>query len=100
MKLISITKSPLKGKKWRALFEHDGHGTGKMTRFKTDFGATGYTDFTQGATPDRAALYRARHKKDLDTNNPTRAGYLSFYLLWSSPNFEANVRNYKKMFHM
>jgi len=97
MKLISITKSPLKGKKWRALFEHDGHGG---TRFKTDFGDIKYQDLTQHGDEKRAALYRARHKKDLDTNNPTRAGFLSYYILWGSPNFEANVRNYKKMFHM
>lgn len=101
MKLISITKSPRAGKKYRATFEHDGHGTttGKTT-IVSDFGATGYMDATQGATPDRVRLYRARHKKDLDTNNPTRAGYLSYYILWSGPNFDENVRKYKKMFHL
>ena len=47
MKLISITKSPMAKKKWRALFEHDGHGPGLgKTRFHTDFGAEGYKDFT------------------------------------------------------
>lgn len=100
MRLISITESPLAKKKWRATFEHDGHGSGRKTRFHTDFGATGYKDFTQGASPERATLYRLRHKKDLETNNPTRAGYLSYYILWSSPSFDANVRKYKKMFSL
>jgi hypothetical protein len=101
MKLISITKSPRAGKKWRATFEHDGHGTGTgKTRFHTDFGASGYVDFTMGASPERARLYRQRHAKDLETHNPTKAGFLSYYILWSSPNFEANVRKYKNRFHM
>ena len=101
MKLISITKSPMAKKKWRALFEHDGHGPGLgKTRFHTDFGAEGYKDFTQGASPERATLYRLRHEKDLETNNPTRAGYLSYYILWSSPHFEDNVRHYKNKFHL
>lgn len=101
MKLISITKSPREGKKWRATFEHDGHGTGAgKTRFHTDFGASGYEDETQHKDPERAARYRKRHMKDLETNNPTKAGYLSFYLLWSGPNFEENIRKYKNKFHL
>jgi len=99
MKLISITESPSAGKKWRATFEHMNKSGGK-TQFHTDFGATGYKDFTQGASPERAVLYRLRHQKDLETNNPTRAGFLSWYILWASPSFEANVRKYKNKFHM
>lgn len=103
MKLVSIMKSPRPGKKWRATFQHDGHGsTGTLgfTQFHTDFGATGYKDYTQSKDEGRAALYRARHKKDLLTNNPTRAGYLSYYVLWSGPSFEENVRHYKNKFHL
>jgi len=97
MKLISITKSPRAGKKWRATFQHEGE---RHTVFHTDFGATGYTDFTQGASPERARLYRMRHEKDLKTDNPTRAGFLSYYVLWSGPNFNENVRKYKNKFHL
>ena len=101
MKLISIVKSPRAGKKWRATFEHDGHGTGSgKTRFHTDFGASGYEDFTTGASPERAKLYKTRHKKDLLTNNPTKAGFLSYYVLWASPNFDENVRKYKNRFNL
>lgn len=101
MKLVSITKSPLRTKKWRATFEHDGHGTtvGK-TIFHTDFGAVGYIDYTLGATDKQASAYRQRHRKDLETNNPTKPGFLSYYVLWASPNFSTNVRNYKKRFHL
>jgi hypothetical protein len=94
MKLVSIVKSPRAGKKWRATFDHDG------TIFHTDFGASGYLDYTQSKDPKRAELYRARHKKDLLTNNPTKPGYLSWYILWLTPNFEENVRRYKNKFHL
>ena len=100
MRLLQIVKSPRAGKKWRAIFEHQGRGELEKTRFHTDFGASGYQDFTQGAEPERARLYRIRHKKDLATNNPTKAGYLSYYILWSTPNFAANVAAYKNRFHL
>jgi hypothetical protein len=99
MKLVSIAKSPLKTKKWRATFLHKGV-QGKETQFHTDFGASGYQDLTQHKDERRAVLYRMRHKKDLETNNPTAAGYLSWYILWASPDFEANVRKYKNRFHL
>jgi hypothetical protein len=94
MKLLSIVRSPAKGKKWRANFLHE------ETAFHTDFGALGYQDFTQSKDPERARLYRLRHQKDLQTHNPTKAGYLSYYILWASPNFHANIQAYKNKFHM
>lgn len=78
-----------------AVFEDEaGH------RKHTHFGATGYQDYTQHKDPERARAYRRRHAKDLLTHDPTRAGYLSFFILWGSPDFDANVRNYKKHFHL
>jgi len=57
-------------------------------------------DYTQHKDPERARLYRARHARDLRTNDPTRPGYLSYYVLWESPNMEANIRAYKKRFNL
>jgi len=94
MRLLGITKSPRAGKKWRATFDNAGR------RKHTDFGASGYQDLTQHHDEARAKLYRSRHKKDLDTKDPTRAGFLSYYLLWHSPDFAANVRHYKKLFRL
>lgn len=91
MKLVKIEKSPLKTKKYRAYFDNDKH---------TDFGAAGYEDYTMHKNPDRADLYRRRHKKDLETNDPTRAGYLSYYILWSAPTLEQGIQTYKNKFHM
>jgi hypothetical protein len=92
MELVGITRSPRAGKKWRATFRVDGRER------HTDFGATGYEDYTQHGDAVRAAAYRKRHAKDLHTRDPTRAGFLSYYILWGSPNFQANVRAYRRQF--
>ena len=92
MRLVSIVRSPNPAKKWRAKFEHNGRER------HTDFGAKGMQDFTQHHDPERAERYRARHLKDLQTNDPTRAGYLSYYILWATPNFHHNVQAYKNKF--
>ena len=75
--------------KWIAHFD-----TGK----KTKFGAKGYQDFTQHGDEVRAERYRARHRKDLDTKDPTRAGYLSYYVLWNKPTLEASVADFNRRF--
>jgi hypothetical protein len=95
MKLLRIVRSPVAGKKWEAQFETD-----KGIIKRTQFGAAGSLDFTLGATPEQARAFRARHLVDLETGDPTRAGYLSYYILWASPNFDANVRAYKKRFNL
>ena len=95
MKLVSIVKSTTPGRKWTATFRSPG-GREKHT----DFGALGYLDYTTGASLEQRNRYRARHGKDLDTDDPTRAGYLSYYLLWGSPNFAANLRAYKTRFNL
>lgn len=95
MQLLRIVKSPKPDKKWEAQFSTD---TEKVK--KVNFGAAGMMDFTLGATPEQARLFRARHAKDLKTMDPTRPGYLSYYILWSSPDMARNIRNYKKMFNL
>ena len=95
MKLLQVIRSPAAGKKWRALFR-DGD-----REFHTDFGASGYQDFTQHHDEEKARRYRLRHRKDLLTNNPSRAGFLSYYILWGpDPSFAANLQAYKNRFHM
>jgi hypothetical protein len=95
-RLLDIVKSSKAGKKWTAHFEDKETGRQRSTHF----GATGYEDFTQHKDEERAEAYRRRHKKDLETNDPTRAGFLSYYVLWQSPNLNANIRNYKKRFNL
>jgi len=67
----------------------------------TDFGASGYEDYTTHKDVARRESYLSRHKKDLDTEDPTRAGFLSYYILWGpSTSFAENVRLYKNRFHL
>lgn len=91
LKLIEIKKSPLASKKWRAMFSD---GT------KTDFGASGYLDYTMHKNKKRKLLYQKRHLKDLKTKDPKRAGYLSYYILWNKESLNASINDYKKRLYL
>lgn len=92
MKLLNVEPSPIRTKKWRATFDD---GT------KTDFGARGMKDYTQHHDEHRRSRYIKRHIKDLDTRDPTRAGYLSMFLLWGNyTSLEKNIKAYKELFHL
>ncbi len=68
---------------------------------KTRFGATGYGDYTLTGDKEKRASYRSRHKKDLRTGDPTRAGFLSYYILWGdSTSVRKNIASYKKRFNL
>ena len=40
--------------------------------------------------------YIKRHLKDLETNDYTRAGYLSLFLLWDKPTIKESITAYNK----
>lgn len=94
---VDIKPSPKKDKKLRAVFkDRDG-----KIRKTTDFGAKGMSDYTIHKDKDRRARYRKRHKKDLDTGDFKRAGYLSYYILWGdSSNLQTAIKDYKKRFKL
>jgi len=93
---LDITKSDRKGKKYKAVFTYKD-GKTKTTHF----GAEGMADYTTHKDKERRSRYRARHKKDLRTNDYTRAGYLSYYILWGDKtNFKEAVKDYKKKFNL
>jgi hypothetical protein len=90
-----VKKSDKAGKKYVAIFTKDD---GKIK--KTYFGSAGMDDYTITKDKEQRKRYRSRHAKDLDTKDPTRAGYLSFYLLWGdSTSLRENIKNYKKRFN-
>lgn len=68
---------------------------GKRKR-TTKFGATGYSDYTIHKDIERRNRYINRHWKDLKTKDPTRAGYLSMYILWNYPSYKKSLDDYKK----
>ena len=93
MKLVKVVKSDRHGKKWKAVFDNDGKSK------TTHFGAAGMEDYTQHHDKERRERYRARHKKDLETGDPTRAGFLSYYLLWGeSTSLQENLASYRRRF--
>lgn len=95
IKLKGVEKAPANSKyKFVAVFEVDRKGV--MVQKRVNFGARGYEDFTIHKDPERRDRYIQRHKKDLQTMDPTRAGYLSMYVLWNKMSFDASVRDYKR----
>ena len=95
MKIV-ISKSTNKNKKLMAEFFDDD----KKIK-TTHFGSAGMDDYTLSGDKKARERYRVRHKKDLDTKDPTRAGYLSYYILWGdSTSRDKNIKDYKKRFNL
>lgn len=77
--------------KWVAIFD-DGK--------RVNFGHADYQDYTQHHDKERRRLYRIRHKTDLETGDPRKAGFLSYYILWNKPTMEESIADYKRRFHL
>jgi hypothetical protein len=86
---MRLVDSPLKGKKWRMIFDNSKH---------TDFGAIGYEDYTDHKDPERKERYLNRHRKNEDWQNPYSAGALSRWILWNLPTIEASFKDFKRRF--
>jgi hypothetical protein len=96
VKLISITESDKPDKKLVAKFQTDAGRTRSV-----HFGAKGMDDYTKTHDKEQRERYRTRHKKDLETGDPTKAGFLSYYVLWGdSTSRSANIAAYKKRFNL
>ncbi len=108
MKLVSIVPSDRKGKKFKAVFEHQSGETKKTTT--THFGASGYRDFTLMSNPESKfyiknsgerekvrQAYLKRHAKE-DWMKPLTAGALSRWILWEKTTVPAAIKNYKRKF--
>ncbi len=98
-KLIKIEKANDGKHKFVAIFEKNGREK------RVPFGSKNMNDFTLFENKKEGLIhrdrYRIRHSKDLDTLDPTRAGYLSYYILWGdSTDINKNIKAYKKMFNL
>lgn len=90
IKLKFIKKSKIAGKKYTATFEKNG-------KLKTiHFGQSSASDMTKHKDIVRRNKYIFRHHKDLKTGDPTRAGYLSMFILWNKPNLNSSIADYKR----
>jgi hypothetical protein len=96
MKLLHITASTRPDKKMMAKFKTDAG------RVRTvHFGARGMDDYTKTHDKEQRERYRARHKKDLETGDPSRAGFLAYWILWGdSVSVQDNIRAYKSRYNL
>ncbi len=93
---VTITDSTNPKKKLMAVFFDDD---GKKIK-TTHFGQDGADDYTITNDKEQRTRYRNRHKKDLDTNDYKKAGYLSWFLLWNKPTLTESIKDYKKRFNL
>ena len=95
-KLKGVVPSTKSTKKLMAVFIEKT----KKTK-TTHFGSAGMDDYTITKNKEQRERYRTRHAKDLKTGDPTRAGYLSYYILWGdSTSLKTNIASYKKKFNL
>jgi hypothetical protein len=91
-----VKKSDKPNKKLMAIFTKD-NGRTKTTHF----GQATADDYTLTKDKEQRKRYRDRHKKDLSTGDYTRAGYLSYYILWGdSTSRKENIAAYKRRFKL
>jgi formamidopyrimidine-DNA glycosylase len=90
IKLVSIKKSTRPGKKLMATFDVGGK------KRIIHFGFSGMSDNTKHKNKERRNRYIFRHHKDLGTGNPTRAGYLSMFILWNKKTLSASIADYRR----
>ena len=94
MKLLKIVASDRPQKRYKAIFEQD-NGRTKTTHF----GDSAKQTYIDHHDKERRERYRSRHKKDLETGDPTRAGFLAYEILWgSSTSMDENIRHYKSKY--
>lgn len=96
MKLTKVVRATDGIHKYVAEFQTDAG-----RRKRTAFGAAGMDDYTLTHDMGQRARYRERHRKDLETGDPTRAGFLSYYILWGdSTSVRENIAAYKNRFNL
>ena len=97
MKLLKLEHLTNDTHKYKAIFQNPETGRTKTTKF----GYHGMDDFTLTHDREQRDRYRARHAKDLQTGDPSRAGFLSYYLLWgNSTSISENLRHFRNRFNV
>ena len=87
--LKSVVDINDKNKRYMATFSD-----GKMVKFGQSNPT--YGTFIDHRNKTLRKNYIKRHLRDLDTNDFTRAGYLSMFLLWDKPTFKESITAYNK----
>lgn len=86
--LQRVSRSTKDGKRFTAHF-----ASGRTTHFGDPQSRT----FLDHGDRSKRLAYRTRHQKDLNTRDPYRAGYLSYFLLWGShTSMDAAINAYNR----
>jgi len=97
---VKLFTSPIKEKKYRAVF-YRVNQEGKEDKIRhTDFGAKGMSDFTIHKDPKRKGRYIKRHRANENWNDKYSAGALSRWVLWNKPSLKSSWLDYKKKFNL
>ena len=99
IQFLKLMKSKNKNKKYTAIFNIT-KSNGDKAVLERSFGYNNpddkTNDYTRHGDIERRNRYIIRHEKDLNTNDPSRAGYLSMFLLWNKPSLKSSVNDYNK----
>ena len=93
MKLLKVVKSDIKGKKFKAVFDIDGKEK------RVHFGATGYLDYTIGASDQQRRNYRSRQSSGA-TAAADSPNALSYYILWNTKSRLKNIELFRKKYNV
>lgn len=89
---------PKTKKRYTAIFRL--HKGGKVIKI-TNFGQRGGKTYIDEGDKKKRKNFRARHKRDLDTKDFKRAGFLSMGLLWGEhTSLKKNIDAYKKKYNL
>jgi hypothetical protein len=94
-KLLKITKSDKKDKKYMATFGNLDNGKTFIRHFGYNNPNDINNDFTLHKDEARRNRYINRAKSQLK-DDPTKPAYLSMYILWNKPSFRDAVKDYQK----
>ena len=96
-----IKKSDKSQKEYMAVFKENNKIV--KTTYFGDPELSQYVSRGKKVTEQQRENYIKRHRKDLNTGDPKRAGFLSMYLLWGfgskSRSIRANIKDYKERFN-
>lgn len=93
---VKIVPSDSKDKKYKAIF----YDKDRVKLLTTQFGAKGYSDFTQHNDKERKKNYLLRHQKNEDWDEFTTAGSLSRWILWDKKNIRDSIDGYIRRFNL
>ena len=95
-KLLKITKSDKKGKKYTATFENLNNNKTFIRHFGYNDPNDPKNDFTLHKDIKRRNRYINRAKSQLK-DDPTKPAYLSMFILWGDePDFKKSVKDYSR----